>query len=329
LFLLYFDHMPTLKHSSAAKDVFSYLLMIAMLYVGVISFVGLLWQYVEVKFPDALNFYYSGASGAIRGYISALLIVWPVMIFMTWLIGKDLRQDPHKKDSRIRKWLLYLTLFLASITIIVDLITLINSFLSGEITTRFVLKVLVVLVVAAAVFAYYLWELRRDPSKKTHVTRMAAIASAVVVLAAIVAGFFIIGSPAKQRAMRFDDQRVQDLQMIQSNIINHWTQKSKIPAQLSELTDSLSGFTPPLDPSTKQPYEYFVKGDLKFELCATFTYSSETNSLSKYPAVPMRYGESFMDNWSHGGGRICFERTIDPELYRPVTEKMPPAVPIQ
>jgi len=301
--------------------------MIAMLYVGVISFVGLLWQYVNVKFPDALNFYYASASGAIRGYISALLIVWPVMIFMTWLIGKDLRQDPTKKDSRIRKWLLYLTLFLASITIIVDLITLINSFLSGEITTRFVLKVLVVLVVAAAVFAYYLWELRRDPSKKTHVTRMTAIASAVIVLVAIVTGFFIIGSPAKQRAMRFDDQRVQDLQMIQANIITHWTQKSKIPSQLSELTDSLSGFTPPLDPSTKLPYEYSRTSDLMFELCATFTYPSETNSQEKFASAPMPYGGSYMDNWSHGGGRICFERTIDPELYRPVAEKMPITTP--
>lgn len=312
--------MSTPKHSSAAKDVFSYLLMIIMLYVGVVNFVGLLWQYIEVKFPDALNFYYAAASGSIRSHISALLIVWPVMIFMTWLIGKDLKIDPTKKDSRIRKWLLYLTLFLAAITIIIDLIIVLNSFLSGEITTRFVLKVLVVLVVAAAVFAYYLWELRRDPSKKTQVTRMAAIASVVIVLAAIVTGFFIIGSPAKQRAMRFDDQRVQDLQMIQSSIINHWTQKSKTPSQLSELSDSLSGFTPPLDPSTKQPYEYSRTSDLMFELCATFTYPSETNSREKFASAPMPYGGSYMDNWSHGGGRICFERTIDPELYRPVTE---------
>lgn len=314
--------MPNPKHSSAAKDVFSYLLMIAMLYVGVISFVGLLWQYVEVKFPDALNFYYSSASGAIRGHISALLIVWPVMIFMTWLIGKDLQKDPTKKDSRIRKWLLYLTLFLAAITIIVDLITLTNSFLSGEITTRFVLKVLVVLIVAVAVFAYYLWELRRDPSKKTQVTRVAAILSAVIVLAAIVTGFFIVGSPAKQRAMRFDDQRVQDLQNIQGNITNYWTQKSKIPAQLNDLTDSLSGFTPPMDPDTKQLYEYSVKDEYAFELCATFAYpTGDWSQQNRFATAPVPYGVkgTGMDNWSHASGRVCFERTIDPELYRPVT----------
>lgn len=292
--------------------------MIIMLYVGVVNFVGLLWQYIEVKFPDALNFYYAAASGAIRGHISALLIVWPVMIFMTWLIGKDLHKNPIKKDSRIRKWLLYLTLFLAAITIIIDLITLTNFFLSGELTVRFIFRVLVVLIVAVSVFAYYLWELRRDPVKKTHLTRIAAVVSAIVVFAAIVGGFFIIGSPSKQRAIRFDDERVQDLQMIQSSLINYWTQKSKIPAQLSELTDSVSGFRPPLDPSTKQPYEYTRTSDLTFELCATFTYPSETNSREKFESAPMPYGGSYMDNWSHGGGRICFERTIDPELYRPI-----------
>lgn len=328
--MLYFSHMnePT-KQGSVAKDVFSYLLMIIMLYVGVISFVQLLWQYVEVKFPDALNFYYSAASGAIRGSISALLIVWPVMILMSWLIGKDLKKDPIKKDSRIRKWLLYLTLFLAAITIIIDLITLTNSFLSGEITTRFVLKVLVVLVVAAAVFAYYLWELRRDPSKKTEMTRIAAIASAIIVVAAIVTGFFIVGSPAKQRAMRFDEQRVNDLQNIQSNITNYWIQKSRIPAQLNELTDSLSGFTPPVDPDTKQSYDYTLKGDRAFELCATFAYSSENVQRNMAKSYPMPYRADGMDNWSHASGRMCFERTIDPELYRPVTDKVPVSLPIK
>ncbi len=312
--------MSNPKYSSAAKDVFSYLLMIIMLYVGVVSFVGLLWQYVEVRFPDALNFYYAFASGQIRSAMSALLIVWPVMIFTTSLIGKDLAKDPVKKDSRIRKWLLYLTLFLAAITIIIDLITLTNSFLGGEITMRFILKVIVVLVVAIAVFAYYFWELRRDPSKKTQITRIVSIASAVIVVSAIRMGFFIVGSPAKQRAMRFDDERVQDLQNIQGNLINYWTQKSKLPAQLNKLTDSLSGFSPPVDPDTKQSYEYSVKDDHAFQLCATFVYSSETDQQNKFASVPMPYRVKGMDNWSHASGHVCFDRSIDPELYRPVSE---------
>jgi hypothetical protein len=37
-----------------------------------------------------------------------------------------------------------------------------DSALGGEITTRFILKVLVAGAIATTVFGYYLWDLRRD-----------------------------------------------------------------------------------------------------------------------------------------------------------------------
>ncbi|HRH32483.1 MAG TPA: DUF5671 domain-containing protein, partial [bacterium] len=135
--------MKTLPRSTA-RDVFSHLLAIATLYVGVISFTTLCFQYINVKFPDLLNLYYSGALDTIRQAMAALIVVWPVFILMSWLIQRDIKADPDKHNVGIRKWLLYLTLFVTSITIIVDLVTLINYFLNGEITTRFILKVLVV-----------------------------------------------------------------------------------------------------------------------------------------------------------------------------------------
>ena len=43
-----------------------------------------------------------------------------------------------------------------------DLVALIFHFLQGELTTRFLLKVAVVLVLAGTAFAYYLRDLRQD-----------------------------------------------------------------------------------------------------------------------------------------------------------------------
>ena len=79
----------------------------------------MIWQYINVRFPDLLNGSY-GAYDIIRNSISSLVIVWPVLILFSWMIGKDLRAHPEKKELRVRKWLLYLTLFIASIVIIVD-----------------------------------------------------------------------------------------------------------------------------------------------------------------------------------------------------------------
>ncbi len=311
--------MPPNNHSSTAKDVFSYLLMIIMLYVGVITFIAMIWQYINVGFPDALNQAY-GAYDIVLNSISSLVVVWPVLILVSWMIGKDLRSHKEKQHMWVRKWLTYLTLFIASITIIIDLISLLNTFLSGEITMRFVLKVLTILLVAIAVLGYYLWDLKRDVSVKTKITKSVAIATSAIILISIISGFFIVGSPTYQRNIRLDNQRVSDLQNIQYQIINYWTQKGKIPTTIADLQDPISGFIAPLDPLSKTPYTYNVKGDRTFELCATFVEASnnETNSGVMRPMMyPEKTGIS--DVWTHNAGTVCFERTIDPELYQPMT----------
>lgn len=135
----------------------------------------------------------------------------------------------------------------------------------------------------------------------------------VVVGAAIVYGFIIAGSPQEERLRKFDDQRAQDLQLIQNQIVNFWQAKNVLPAALADLRDSLSGMIIPVDPETKQAYEYTVVNPttFAFELCAVFNRASDSVSPSvTYPSM-LPGG----DNWQHGAGRVCFERTIDKELY--------------
>ncbi len=315
------------RAGSAAKDVFSYLLMIGTLYVSVVSFLTLIFQYINISFPDVLSFSYEAATGTMRSSISALLIVWPVFLLLSWMIEKDIQKMIVKKDLWIRKWLLYLTLFIAAIAIIVDLVTLTNIFLSGEITTRFILKVVSVLVVAVAVFTFYLWDLRRDTTTQTKHKRFTAIGTSVVILLSIVCGFVLVGSPVQQRAIRFDLQRTTDLQTLQWQILNDWTTKGKLPTHLTDLNDSISGFVAPTDPVTHQPYGYNIKGDLSFELCATFVTDSAKTPGAKIPsylATPASpYGvPDLPSSWDHKAGFVCFERTIDPARY-PKTPKQP------
>jgi hypothetical protein len=297
---------------STAKDVFSHLLAIVTLFMGVISFIALYFQYINIKFPDVLSFYYPGSLEIIRQCMAILIVAWPVFILISWMIYKDLRSEPTKTNIGIRKWLQYLTLFVASLTIIIDLITLIRYFLDGEITTRFALKILVVLLTAAAVFGYYFWDLKREVDKKTKVIIVATIITAIVAVITIVLGFVVAGSPFEQRQVRLDAQRVQDLSMIQSEVTNYFSLKRELPTELTTLNNSITGFTVPTDPETKANYEYVVKSNLVFELCATFAAKSSEGQNMTYP---MYYGSPFGQNWDHEVGRVCFERTIDPELY--------------
>lgn len=142
-----------------------------------------------------------------------------------------------------------------------------------------------------------------------------------VVLAAIVTGFIIAGSPQEERLRRFDQERLNALQIIQSEIISYWTNKNKLPEQLTLLEDSIRGFRVPVDPQTGASYIYTINGPLSFTLCATFNLPSQElmepqRGMPK--AMPYPYGGYMNDNWTHQEGDTCFDRVIDPDIYRPI-----------
>lgn len=312
----------TTKHNTP-RDVFLYLLNILTFYLSIIGFIMLYIQYVSALFPDPLNFYYTAIANGVRVSTSMFVVAVPVFILTSWLLAKDLKSNPEKREGRLRKWLIYLTLFVSSVTIIVNLIIFVYNFMSGELTIQFFLKILTVLLVALAVFGYYIWELRRKDAGTSRIPKILAWGLSGVVIGSIIAGFFIIGTPSEQRARRFDEQRVSDLQSLQNQIVNYWIQKESLPSALGLLEDSISGFFVAKDPESETSYEYNILNPLSFELCAEFKTSNKDSSsmISKrgyyaYPAYPYPT-DSFQQNWDHEAERTCFTRTIDPELYKP------------
>jgi hypothetical protein len=296
------------------RDLFLHLLAVVTLYWSAISFVTLIWQFINKNFPDALSYYSDSYSlGLIRFSVSALIIVFPVFIIVSWYLNKIYRKETVVRESKIRKWLIYLTLFIASLVIIGDLVSIINTLLGGEITIRFILKSLSIIIVSGIIFGYYLDDVRMETP--TSSAKYFAWITSVLVLAVIVGAFFIVGSPNSARLIQFDQQKISDLQNIQGQIVNYYQRKGVLPALLSDLTDPISGYSVPLDPQTKKSYEYNASdvAHLSFELCATFNKPSQITPQPMY-AVPAGIGQ----NWDHVAGRVCFERTIDKQLYPPL-----------
>ena len=303
------------------RDLFLHLLAIVTLYWSAISFTTLLWQYINYFFPDAL-YYYDSSASLIRFSVSSLIIVFPIFILVSWYLNKIYRRESAVRESKIRKWLIYLTLFIASLVMIGDLVSTINNLLGGGTTVQFILKSLAILLVAGFIFGYYLDDVRKE--LPTKLGKPFAWISAVIILVSIIGAFYIIGTPNSARLMQYDLQKVSDLQTIQMQIINYWQKKSALPNQLSDLNDPISGFVVPVDSQTKKSYEYNIKDlvGLSFELCANFNQASQLNQQginnSAFP-VPGSL-DSYNQNWNHSAGRICFERTIDKQLYPPLTK---------
>ncbi|MEK7077033.1 MAG: DUF5671 domain-containing protein, partial [Patescibacteria group bacterium] len=203
------------------RDVFLHLAGVVGLYVVVIAFGSLVFQLINIKFPDPALGEFRQFGDGLRWPLAVLVVVFPVYLSLSYFLQSELVRFPEKKELKTRKWMLYFTLFASGTVIVADLISLIFSFLSGELTVRFVLKVLTVLLVAAAVFAYYLWNLKkaapalRDPEMRFFVWGVIAL-----VVAAAVTGFVFAGSPGRARLVRVDERRVNDLYALQSEITN-------------------------------------------------------------------------------------------------------------
>lgn len=320
----YMDTFDTQKPKVTPKDFFLWLGSMAALYVSVVSFITLLFNYINYAFPDVLEagYYYDPYSGGIRFAIASLIVIFPVYLVLTRMLNQDIRRNPGKRDLWVRKWIIFLTLFAAGITLVVDLITLIYYFLEGDITTRFILKVLVVLIVIGAGFLYYLADLRGRWERKEGEAKLIGIVAGLVVLIGIVSGFFIIGSPAHARLVKLDMQKTNDLQTIQWQVVNYYQQKGELPASLAQLADPISGAIVPQDPQSGASYGYrVVNAPYTFELCATFNEESAGGGDPRIADPSSIYtGGIENPNWGHAAGEVCFERTIDPERYPLVTK---------
>lgn len=306
------------KIKTTPKDFFVFIGSMIALYASAVSLLNLLFEIINAFFPDTLYFSYDHFSSGMRWSIASLLIVFPLYIFLSWFINKDLNTNPLKKNLGIRKWLTYLTLFISGVTIATDLVILINIFLGGEITVRFAFKVLTVLIVAGVIFAYYLYDLRKNVVQKLGKMKLLVWAVCFGVLVSIIGGFFIMGSPFTLRMKRFDERRVSDLQNIKDQIVNFYQRKGNLPNGLDELKDPIADFIIPVDPDSAVPYKYQKIGDLNFKLCADFSLESDVFIDSKNMTKPMSINSevfSLNENWKHGKGAVCFDKKIDPELY--------------
>lgn len=161
--------VPRPRPQLDTREAFLYLVQFVTLYVSAYNLGSLLFDLINAALPDpAVARQGSQARfirDAIRWEISSLIVAFPVFLCMSWVIGRGVRLDPNKRHSPVRRKLTYLTLFVAALLLIGDVISLVYNFLGGELTTRLALKVLVVALIAGAAFGYYLADLRREETE--------------------------------------------------------------------------------------------------------------------------------------------------------------------
>jgi hypothetical protein len=156
--------VPRPRPYLSAREAFLYLVLFATLYVSAYHLVSLLFDLINRAFPDPAQPVYAGVAlgASLRWSTASVLIAFPVFLFVARHLGRELARNPVKRLSAVRRWLTYLTLFVAAGVLLGDTITLVYNLLGGELTVRFVLKVVVVAAIAGTVFGWYLFDLRHE-----------------------------------------------------------------------------------------------------------------------------------------------------------------------
>jgi hypothetical protein len=147
--------------AEAARDAFLYLLAFSTLATWTMALGSLMFTFIDRWFLNPVARPPFASRYEISSEMACIIVAFPIFLFVMRFILREVETSPEKLESGVRKWLTYIALLIAAGSVIGDLITFLTFFLQGELTARFVLKVLTVLVIAGGVFWYYLVSLRR------------------------------------------------------------------------------------------------------------------------------------------------------------------------
>src|SRR3989344_332250 len=258
-------HMETQKNN-AAKFAFFYMLsLIALVFVAVASGT-ILFQIINKLVPDIADIYSSFyQEEAMRFGISALIIASPIFYITSRQIYKSLFRGSLAQDAGVRKWLTYLILLVSIIVMIAWLIAILNGFLGGELTTKFILKALTAIVISGIVFSFYFYDIRRDNilNKVDRVISAYFYSSLSIILVILVAAFLNVGSPANARDKKIDQSIINDFYQIQNGVNSYYNSYKILPADLATLQKEYNYVTGDFlqNPQDNQAYEYQVRSE--------------------------------------------------------------------
>jgi len=279
------------------------------LYVSLTALLLLLSGVINASFPDAADSIYmvEAYSEQIRFSIALLIVFFPAYLVLTRFVN-NIRRSEHGTYLTLTKWLIYLSLIVGGGILLGDLVALINAFLNGEITTRFILKTLAFFVVVGAAFVYYLFDAKGYWQKNEKKSLQYGAAALIIVIISIICGFKHIEAPKDVREQKIDNEQISALSNIQSHIEQYYMVNDTLPQSIGEAYDNIAV---PQAPEGRDGYTYEATSEVRYLLCAEFAFESDATDVRMIE--PIYYDTSIAKQyvtWEHKAGTWCFERSV-------------------
>jgi hypothetical protein len=257
-----------MNKSFKAKYSYFYLLSLVALIFLAISLGMILFNIINISVGDNLiERTFVNYDNQLKFAISALLISAPVYYLSQYLIKKGFKKNEFSKESNLRKWLIYLILFVSSVIILGLLISLFNNFLRGELTARFVLKAVSVFFLSAFVFLYYLYNLQS--SRKKIIEKIFLFSSVVIILTIFISAFFFIESPQTARDRKYDQNLLNNIHNLEALVNDYYNHNDRLPTSIEEIR-SFNSRMSYINLDSLNLIDYQLISETEFEFCADF-----------------------------------------------------------
>jgi hypothetical protein len=147
-------------------DSFLHILLFISLYISALSLLNVLYHLINHFLPpiDTTTYAYATTmkKSTLTWYLSSLVISIPLFSFLFIYINKKTKDFPALRQLKTRRFFTYLTLIITFILSIIELISLLSSIFSGNLTVNDFLQFMVMLAVSLSIFFYYFNEVRED-----------------------------------------------------------------------------------------------------------------------------------------------------------------------
>lgn len=156
------------KFAHTFWDAFEHILLFISLYVVSISFSMILHTLIDQYLPaTTADQYYrygdtSWRNSEINGYLSAMLVAFPIFAFLFRRITLRTIQNPTLRREIARRILTYGTLIVTFLILLYKASTTVYTLLMGNLTWNFVLHFVVTTTVSGLIFIYYFNEVKED-----------------------------------------------------------------------------------------------------------------------------------------------------------------------
>jgi len=282
------------------------------LYLSLGFFIALAFGFINLRFPDTVDniWQLEQAASSVRLGFAMVLVFFPTYLVLTRIVNKNRRRSQDNSYLGLTKWLIYLSLLVSGLVLLGDLVAVIMGFLEGGMTIQFILKAATVFLVTGAAFTYYIQDAKGYWLQNEKQSLIYGLVTAVIVVVTLVAALTQIPNPSQVREKNIDSDMVATLHDMQWRIEDYYRSNESLPEDLQTLYGK---FPAPTAPENKPDYEYAVTGEETYQLCATFTYDSNTIGVDGYAQDRISLAPGFPGNynWDYKAGYWCFERVID------------------